>query len=84
VSLPLPSAEDLIILKAVAGRPRDIGDIESVLAANPDLDLVRVRRWVREFATALGRSDIYKTLETLLPKPRRQLARKKKRAPKRQ
>jgi len=82
IPITLASAEDIVILKAVAGRPRDLGDIESVLAANPTLDHVRVRRWVREFSTALGRPDIYKTMEKLLPRPRRKSVKKKKQAPK--
>jgi hypothetical protein len=66
LSLPLPTPEDLIIMKAVAHRPRDLADIESVLDAHPKLDLRRVRRWVREFSTALEMPDILKDLEAIL------------------
>lgn len=38
ISLPVSRAEDLIIMKSVAGRPRDIADVESILDACPDLD----------------------------------------------
>lgn len=34
------SPEDLIIHKVIAGRPRDLEDIKSVLLKNPGLDLV--------------------------------------------
>jgi uncharacterized protein (DUF2336 family) len=50
--------EDLLIMKAVARRPKDLQDIEGLLAAHPDADIVAVRRWVREFATAMSMSDM--------------------------
>ena len=66
VRLPLPTPEDLIIMKAVAHRPRDLGDIEAVLDAHPRLDTQRVRRWVREFSMALGMPDLLNDLERIL------------------
>ena len=74
LKLPLPRAEDLIVMKAVAHRPRDLVDIEAVLDAHPRLDLRRIRRWVREFSAALDMPDILKDLENIL---RRRRGRKK-------
>jgi hypothetical protein len=54
----LPRVEDLLIMKAVARRPKDLQDIEGLLAAHPDADVVAVRQWVREFATAMSMSDM--------------------------
>lgn len=71
VRLPLPAPEDLIIMKAVAHRPRDLADIESVLDVHPKLDLRRVRRWVREFSAALEMPDILNDLETILTQRRK-------------
>ena len=68
VQLPLPTAEDLIIMKAVAHRPWDLGDIDAVLDAHPELDTQRIRRWVREFSMALGTADLMDDLERLLKK----------------
>lgn len=59
----LPTPEDLIIMKSVAHRPRDIADIESILDANPRCDLKRVRRWVREFSSALEMPELLEDLE---------------------
>jgi predicted nucleotidyltransferase len=54
----LPRVEDLLIMKAVARRPKDLQDIEGLLAAHPDADIVAVRQCVREFATAMSMSDM--------------------------
>ncbi len=69
--LPLPRAEDLIVMKAVAHRPRDLADIEAVLDAHPKLNLRRIRRWVSEFSAALDMSDILEDLEKILKRGRR-------------
>lgn len=50
------SAEDLIIHKLVAGRPRDIEDVRSIVLKNPGLDTDYVRRWLREFQKDLEES----------------------------
>ncbi|MBN1102386.1 MAG: nucleotidyl transferase AbiEii/AbiGii toxin family protein [Deltaproteobacteria bacterium] len=49
------SPEDLIIHKMVAGRPRDMEDVKGVLLKNPDLDTAYIRRWLKQFSSALGR-----------------------------
>jgi len=65
-SLPLPTPEDLIIMKAVAHRQRDLIDIESILDANQNLDFQRIRFWVKEFSTALEMPEILEDLEKIL------------------
>ena len=71
VQVPLPLPEDLIIMKAVAHRPQDLADIGAVLAAHPKLNLRRVRRWVREFASALEIPEILNDLEALIAQGRK-------------
>ncbi len=66
VKVPLPRAEDLIIMKAVAHRERDLFDIESILDAHPDLDFKRIRKWVNEFSRALEMPEILNDLENIL------------------
>ena len=58
LQLPLPSVEDLIILKAVAHRSVDLQDIGRLVEAHPDLDGKRVERIVGEFADALQMPEI--------------------------
>jgi predicted nucleotidyltransferase len=69
--LPLPTPEDLLIMKAVAHRPRDLLDVEAILEAHPRLDRRRVRSWVKQFAEALeapeilaGLNDIFRRATT--------------------
>lgn len=47
----LCSAEDLIVHKALAGRPQDVLDIEGIVARQgPALDIAHVRRWLEGLA----------------------------------
>jgi hypothetical protein len=66
ISIPLPSPEDLIVTKAIAHRPRDMADIESILEANPRLDESRILDLVREFAAVLEAPELATDLEHLL------------------
>ncbi len=48
------SLEDLIIHKAISGRPRDREDLEAVVIRNKHrVDVERVRLWLREFSHLL-------------------------------
>lgn len=58
------SAEDLIIHKAVAGRPRDLADIESVIMRQgKKLDTAYLRKWLKEFSDALEMPEILERFE---------------------
>ena len=60
----LCSAEDLIIHKAVAGRPQDVRDIEGIVYRQRDaLDVNYIRRWLRDFADILAKPDILELFE---------------------
>lgn len=59
------SAEDLIIHKAVAGRPRDVQDIEGIVYRQRDaLDAAYIRLWLSEFAAALENPELPERFET--------------------
>lgn len=66
LKIRLPTPEDLIILKAVAHRPQDMIDIESVIAVQQDLDCERIEFWVRQFADLLEAPEIWTDLEAML------------------
>ena len=66
VSIPLPRPEDLVIMKAIAQRPRDFADIEGLVAATPALDTRYILRWVRDFAEALETPELLHEVERRL------------------
>ena len=66
VSFPVITPEDLVIMKAVAHRPRDMADIESVMDATPQIDMNRIRHWVSQFASALEAPEILDDLERIV------------------
>ncbi len=53
IDVKFASLEDLIIHKVVAGRPRDLEDVDGVLTKNPDFDRQYVFHWLGEFDRAL-------------------------------
>jgi hypothetical protein len=71
VNVRLPRVEDLLIMKAVAHRPRDLQDIEGLLEAHPNVDLRSVRQWVSEFAAATAMSDLIDDFDKLLARRKR-------------
>jgi hypothetical protein len=66
IALRLPTPEDLIVLKAVAHRPKDLLDIAEILKSHSDLDCARIERWVREFAAALEMPELWEDITPLL------------------
>jgi hypothetical protein len=83
LQIPIPMPEHLIIMKAIAHRPRDMGDIESILDAHPDIDTTRIVATVREFADLLDMPEIVEDLLRLLPPRRSSTAAQKAAVPKR-
>lgn len=65
-SVFLPTPEDLIIQKAIAGRPKDIQDIQNVVASHPEIDRERIMFWVEQFADILERPQMLEDLMVLL------------------
>jgi hypothetical protein len=66
LQLPLPSVEDLVILKAVAHRPVDLQDITNLVEAHPRLDRKRIEQVVGEFAKALEMPEVLTDLKNIL------------------
>ncbi len=66
LSVPVPSVEDLIIMKAVARRPIDMEDIRNILKLNRDIDCSRIKYWVKEFAGILEMPEMLSELEAIL------------------
>ena len=64
--LKVATPEDLLITKAVAHRGKDLMDIENLLAVYRDLDLSRVRNWVKQFADILEMPELLADLDQRL------------------
>ncbi len=66
-TVPVISAEDLIVTKILAGRPKDIDDIRGVLAERgAQLDMGHVRTVLGTLEQALGQSDLVPHFEAEL------------------
>jgi predicted nucleotidyltransferase len=54
VLVRLATLEDLIVHKVVAGRPRDLDDVKSIVLKNPSYDGQYIEQWLQEFDRSLG------------------------------
>jgi hypothetical protein len=66
VSAPMASVDDLVVFKAIAGRPRDIDDAVTLLALYPHIDMSRVRARVRTLALAAETPELERGLEQIV------------------
>jgi predicted nucleotidyltransferase len=64
----VPRVEDLFVLKAIAGRDKDLADLEGLVAKNPNLDRNYLRRRANEFAAMMDQPDIPDLFERFLGK----------------
>ena len=67
VRVPVATAEDLIAMKVLGGRPKDLDDVRALLAANAGrLDLGHTRNVLAELESALDRRDLLPALDSAL------------------
>jgi hypothetical protein len=53
VAVRFVTLEDLVVMKVIAGRPRDLEDVAAVLRKNPGFDRQHVERWLQNFDAEL-------------------------------
>jgi Nucleotidyl transferase AbiEii toxin, Type IV TA system len=70
--VPVVCAEDLVAMKVLAGRPRDLEDVVAIIhARGHDLDLPRIRTTLGLLEAALARRDLVSELGRLVAVARR-------------
>lgn len=68
ISFNIPTPEDMIIMKAVAHRPKDIEDIRTIAQSQKKLDVKRIKRWVKEFSAVLEMPELWDDVEKIITK----------------
>jgi hypothetical protein len=67
VRVPVACAEDLVAMKILAGRPRDLDDVTAIARVHrDDLDLEKIRGTLRLLERALDRRDLLSALERIV------------------
>lgn len=73
-TIRLISPEDLIIHKSIAGRPRDLEDIERILVRQKlSVDMDYIRQWLREFQELVEDHDVIEAFEKALERAQAEL-----------
>jgi hypothetical protein len=70
VRIPVIAPDDLVAMKILAGRPKDIEDAVAVLRAQGALDIVRARETLGLLERALDRRDLLPLLEQAIEQAR--------------
>ena len=71
VTVPIASPNDIVVMKMLAGRPKDLEDVMGILRAGPDgLDVGEIRALLTELEQILGQSDLLPPFEDALRRAR--------------
>lgn len=71
VRAPMSVPEDLVVFKAIAGRPKDREDAETLLLLYPEIDVDRVRRRVAELSALAEAPELLEAFDDLAASVRR-------------
>jgi predicted nucleotidyltransferase len=66
LSVRLPTPEDLIVMKAVAHRPKDLEDIRTIADKQTSLDKGYIKNWVQQFAEILEMPSLWEDIDVIL------------------
>jgi hypothetical protein len=65
VTVPVAHATDLVVMKILAGRGKDLDDVRALLATE-DVDIAEARELLMQLEEALGQSDLVPALEAAI------------------
>ena len=71
LQIRLPTPEDLIILKAVAHRAKDLEDIRILADKYTNLDIPRIKKWVKQFAEVLEMPSLWNDIAEIFQEANR-------------
>ena len=72
MQVPVASAEDIVVMKVLAGRPKDVDDVIAIVAAQErTLDFGYVRGTLDTLERAIGQSDLLPAFEAAMARARR-------------
>jgi len=72
VTIPVASADDVVVMKVLAGRAKDLDDVVSVIRAQgSSLNVNRARETIRQLEQALDQRDLLPLLDQILDRARR-------------
>ena len=66
IRLRVATPEDVIIMKMIAHRDKDLRDIDNIMNVHPDLDFDRIKDWVSQFAEVLETPELNDELLKLI------------------
>ncbi|MBX3271373.1 MAG: hypothetical protein KF729_13995 [Sandaracinaceae bacterium] len=75
--IQIPSLEDLVVMKTLAGRPLDDEDVVALLVANPAHDAEAIRRMLEELQRALDTNDLVPRFDASAARARRAARRRR-------
>ncbi|HZO15012.1 MAG TPA: DUF6036 family nucleotidyltransferase [Polyangiaceae bacterium] len=71
VTIPIASPNDIVVMKMLAGRAKDLEDVVGILRATPeDLDVGEIRALLAELEQILGQSDLVPPFDDALRRAR--------------
>jgi len=69
VDIPIPTPEDLIVMKSIAHRPKDLEDIRGIADTQSHLDRAYIQKHLQDFGNALDMPELWNDISQLLKKP---------------